>query len=46
MCAADKSGIKFEWYIKSRPDFVWHHPMPDDMAALMTGHGNPHKAIL
>ena len=21
-------------------------PMPDDMAALMTGHGNPHKAIL
>ena len=46
MCAADKSGIKFQWYIKSRPDFVWHHPMPDDMAALMTGHGNPHKAIL
>lgn len=46
MCAADKSGIKFEWYIKSRPDFVWHHPMPEDMAAFMTGHGNPHKAIL
>ena len=46
-CATQKSGIQFEWYIKTRPDFTWYAPIPQDMGGLIASAvPAPDKAIL
>ncbi len=46
-CATRKSGIHFDWYIRTRTDFTWYAPIPRDLGGLIASAvPAPKKAIL